>query len=335
MRAILIEGDGVGPEIIAAALAAVAATGVQLDWIEMPAGDIAFERWGEVAPARTLAAIADEGAALKGPSSTPSGGTRRSPNFYIRRGLDLFACVRPIVDRSRAIDILLVRENVEDLYGAIEWIAAPGVAQAVKVATERGCRRIASFALELAQREGRRRVTAVHKANNLKLTEAMFLAAVRDAGTDHEQVEVDDLLADTAAAAFVLRPHELDVVVANNTFGDLLSNVGAAVVGSVGLVASANHGPDGLVVTEPGHGSAPELAGTERANPLASIGAAALLLDGLGCHDEGLAIGDAVQEIREGPARTPDLGGVISTAEVGQEVAQAVRHILATKTCSP
>jgi isocitrate dehydrogenase (NAD+) len=331
MRVVRIDGDGIGPEIVAVAVDAVEATGVPVEWVEMPAGDVVFERSGEVVPRETLEAIREVGAALKGPFSTPSGGSRRSPNFYIRRDLDLFACVRPIVDRRRGIDILLVRENVEDLYGAIEWTAAPGVAHAVKVASEHGCRRIAEFAVALARRLGRRRLTVVHKANNLKLTEGMFLGAVREVAAVVDDLAVDDLLADTAAAEFVLCPEELDVVVTTNTFGDLLSSVGAAVVGSLGLVPSSNHGADGSIVTEPSHGSAPQLAGRGRANPVAAIGAAGMLLEGLGYADEGGAIRDAAEEIREEGIRTPDLGGVTSTSEVGQHVCGKVRQALSTE----
>jgi isocitrate dehydrogenase (NAD+) len=325
MRVVRIDGDGIGPEIISVAVDAIEATGVSIDWIDMPAGEIALERGGNVLPTETLEAIRETGAALKGPFSTPSGGSRRSPNFYIRRDLDLFACVRPIVDRPRGIDILLVRENVEDLYGAIEWSAAPGVAHAVKVATDRGCRRIGEFAALLARRLDRRRLTIVHKANNLKLTEEMFLCAVLDATATVDKLAVDDLLADTAAAEFVLHPEELDVVVTTNTFGDLLSSVGAAVVGSLGLVASSNHGANGLIVTEPSHGSAPDLGGTGRANPLAAITAAGMLLEGLGHEDEGRAIIAATHEVREAGVRTPDLGGVTSTREVGQQVCREIR----------
>jgi isocitrate dehydrogenase (NAD+) len=325
---VLIEGDGIGAEVIGAAVRVVQATGVVLDWEERPAGMACAERHGHPAPAATLEAIRRHGAALKGPFSTESGRGHRSANHYLRRDLGLYACLRPIVDPDRGVDILLVRENVEDHYAAIEWMATPDVAQAVKVASRAGCERVARFALALAERRGRRRVTVVHKANNLKLTEGLFLDVALWLAAEHPSLLVDDLLADTAAAELVLRPHELDVVLTSNTFGDLLANVGAAVIGGLGLVASGNYGDGGLVVTEPGHGSAPELAGTGRANPLAAIRAAGMLLDALGHPAEAAAVEAAAMRARSGGLVTADLGGRASTAEVAEEVALAVRRAL-------
>jgi isocitrate dehydrogenase (NAD+) len=327
-RAVLVRGDGVGPEVIETAVRVLDATGVAIEWEERAAGWDCLQRCGEVAPAETLAAIRRLGTALKGPFTTPSDTPHRSANYYIRRELDLYACVRPIADEPRGIDLLLVRENVEDHYGAIEWMATPDVAQAVKVASRAGCERIARFAFALARSRGRRRVTVVHKANNLKLTEGMFLRVALEVAREHPDLAVDDLLADAAAAELVTYPGRFDVVLTSNTFGDLLANVGAAVAGGLGLVASANHGPGGLLVTEPGHGSAPELAGLGRANPLAAIGAGAMLLAGLGRETEAAAIEQAMAEVRREGLVTPDLGGVASTAEVGDDVSRRLRRHL-------
>jgi len=326
---VLIQGDGIGPEVIGAAVRVVEASGAPIEWEERPAGLACAERHGHPAPVATLEAIRRHGAALKGPFSTESGRGHRSANHYLRRDLGLFACLRPIADEERGIDVLLVRENVEDLYGAIEWMATPDVAQAVKVASRRGCERVAAFAFDLARRRGRRRVTIVHKANNLKLTEGMFLEVAERLGAGYPELVVDDRLADTAAAQLVLEPQGFDVILTSNTFGDLLANVGAAVIGSVGLVASGNYGEDGLVVTEPGHGSAPELAGAGRANPLATICAAAMLLDALGLPPQARALELAVRRVRSGGLfTTADLGGRASTAEVAEEVAREVRREL-------
>jgi isocitrate dehydrogenase (NAD+) len=311
--------------VIGAAVRVVEATGLAIAWDERPAGMACAERHGHPAPAETLDAIRRHGAALKGPFSTESGRGHRSANHYLRRDLELYACLRPIADADRGVDVLLVRENVEDHYAAIEWMATPDVAQAVKVASRAGCERVARFAFDLAERRGRRRVTVVHKANNLKLTEGLFLAVAEEVAAEHPRIELDDRLADTAAAQLVLEPEGFDVILTSNTFGDLLANVGAAVVGSVGLVASGNYGPGGLIVTEPGHGSAPELAGTGRANPLAAIGAAAMLLDALGHPVEAAAIERGIEEARRGGFVTADLGGLASTAEVADAVARAVR----------
>jgi isocitrate dehydrogenase (NAD+) len=329
MHAVLVPGDGIGPEIAAAACAVVDATGVDVTWEERPAGLVALNSHGHVAPPETLQAIRAVGAALKGPSSTPTGGGHHSANHYIRRELELYANLRPITDRTRGIDVLLVRENIEDHYAAIEWTAAPGVAEALKVVTRAGSKRVAQFACELAAREGRRRLTVVHKANNLKLTEGLFLGTAAEVAAGYPALEVDDLIVDAAAAQLVTAPESLDVLLMTNTFGDILSNVGAAVVGSLGLLPSANYGPDGLVLAEGGHGSAPELAGTGRANPLGIAAAAGLLLEAKGYKDEAAAIAAAVEEVKQSGACTPDLGGDASTDEVAVQTAQLVRRRLA------
>jgi isocitrate dehydrogenase (NAD+) len=323
MQAVLIEGDGVGPEVVRAAVAAVEATGVDVEWEEAPAGWSAYERYGHPAPASTLDAVRRAGAALKGPFYTPSGGAVRSANFYFRHDLDLYACVRPIESLDGAVDVLLVRENVEDLYGAVEWTAAPGVAHAVKIATRRGSRRIAEFAFELAARRGRERVTVVHKANNLKLTEGLFLETARAAAAAYPQIELDDLLADAAAAELVSSPQTFDVILTSNSFGDLLANVGAAVVGSLGVVPSLNQSSD-CVVVEPGHGSADELAGTGRANPLATIAAAGMMLERFSYTREAEALHAGVRAVRAEGLVTPDLGGDATTAEVATEVCRRI-----------
>jgi isocitrate dehydrogenase (NAD+) len=328
MRVVLMPGDGIGPEIAAAASAVVDATDIDVTWEERPAGLVALDLYGHVAPPETLRAIRAVGAALKGPSSTAEGGGPRSANYYIRRELELYANLRPIADRTRGIDVLLVRENIEDHYAAIERTAAPGVTEALKVVTRAGSERVARFACELAAREGRRRLTVVHKANNLKLTEGLFLSTAAEVAADYPALEVDDLIVDAAAAQLVTAPESLDVLLMTNTFGDILSNVAAAAVGSLGLLPSANYGPDGLVLAEGGHGSAPELAGTGRANPLGIVAAAGLLLKAKGYQDEAAAIAVAVEEVKQS-ACTPDLGGDASTDEVAVQTAQLVRRHLA------
>jgi isocitrate dehydrogenase (NAD+) len=325
--AVLIEGDGIGREITSAALDVLAATGAVFEWHKHVAGLRAHALCGHTAPREMLQAIRDHGRALKGPFSTPSGGSIRSGNYYIRRELDLYACVRRIENPDDEIDILLVRENTEELYGSVEWEAVPGVLHAVRVISDVGCERIARFAFESAVAAGRRRVTIVHKANNLKLTEGRFLTICRHVGGEFPGIETDDLIADAAAAQLVTDPQSLDVIVTTNTFGDLLANVGAARASSLGTVASGNYGV-GRIVAEPGHGSAPELEGTGRANPIAMIGAGALLLRASGRDREADAIEEAVASVRVRRAVTPDLGGSSTTAEVAAEVAAAVRSEL-------
>jgi isocitrate dehydrogenase (NAD+) len=327
LRIVVIDGDGIGPEIVKAAQTVLEATGLTIQWQRRAAGLTAYRETGVVVTGETLTAIEEAGAALKGPFLTPSGGSTRSANWYIRRQLGLFAGLRPIQCRSQGIDLLIVRENVEDLYGAVEWQATPDVAHAVKIASRDGCRRIATFAFATALREGRRRVTVVHKANNLKLTDGMFLEVAREVSHDHPDVELNDMLVDTAAYTLVRDPHQFDVLLAPNTFGDILSSVGAALEGSLGLLPSLNVGVK-AVVAEAAHGAAPDLTGTNRANPVAMIRAAGMLLQALGRRREGAAIREAVEDVYAARVSTPDAGGTATTTEVAARVANRVQELL-------
>jgi isocitrate dehydrogenase (NAD+) len=318
-----IAGDGVGPELVAAGSKVLEATGLSPRWVDMPAGIGAYEEHGTTAPAHTLAAIRHHRTAIKGPFRTPSGGTIRSANYYIRRDLDLYACLRPLPVLPGRPPVLLVRENVEDLYAAIEWMATGDVAQAVKVSTREGCRRIACYAFDVARRYGRRKVTLVHKANNLKLTEGLFLDMATEVARGYDDVAFDDMLADTASATLVLTPDAFDVLLTSNTVGDILSSVGAAVAGSVGLVGSLNSG-HGIHVAEAAHGDAGELAGLDRVNPVAFFAGIVLLLQAIGRDREAsLLAGALAQQRRIGP-KTLDLGGQARTSEVTEYVCELV-----------
>lgn len=323
-----IAGDGVGPELMAAATSVIAATGLDVNWVDMPAGLAAYEATGMAAPLETLDAIRTHRCAIKGPFATPSGGEIRSANYYIRRELDLFVCLRPLpIDLERPA--LLVRENVEDLYGAIEWVT-DDTAHAVKVATRRGCERIARYAFELAVRERRERVTLVHKANNLKRTEGLFLDVATAVARDYPAVKFDDVLADTACARFVTDPLGFDVILTSNTFGDLLGSLGAAVAGGLGVVGSLNSGHD-VHVAEAGHGDASELAGRNIANPLAVLDSTRLLLREIGFTREAEALHQALRSVRESGPLPAELGGKGSTTEVASAVALALASQLDTK----
>ena len=299
----------------------MASIGLPVHWIDAPAGLAAFVEHGATMPTGTIEAVRAHKAAIKGPFATPSGGTIRSANYYLRRDLDLYACLRPIpIDQSRPI--LLVRENVEDLYAALEWQPSQDVAWAIKIATERGSRRIAEYGFELARRESRKKVTVVHKANNLKLTEGLFLNVARDVARKYPDIALDDMIADTACSTMILDPSYFDVIVTSNTFGDLLSNVGAATAGSLGLVGSLNSG-HGIHVAEAGHGDASELAGQDRVNPLAFLDSIRLLLNALGLAQHAAAVAAAVTETRRTGPRTLDLGGAARTSEIVGYVCQA------------
>lgn len=314
--------------MVAGARTVLEATAVPIAWTEAAAGEHALERSGHVLPPETLDMIRASGSALKGPTTTPSGGGHRSANFYLRHEFDLFGGVRRFVDAGRDIDVLLVRENLEDLYGAIEWEVVPGVTQALKVVTKAGSLRVSELAMRLAETRGRGRLTIVHKANNLKLTEGLFLRTAREAAADHPTLAVDDLLADSVAAMLVSAPQSLDVLLATNTFGDLLSSVAAASAGGPAITSTVNYGPGDLMVAEAGHGSAPELAGKEVANPLGLIGAAAMLLAEHSCAQEAEVLWQAIAAVRASGAVTPDLGGSASTSELADSVAAEVRSRL-------
>jgi isocitrate dehydrogenase (NAD+) len=318
-----IAGDGVGPELVAAGSRVIEVVGLPVRWTDADAGAGALERHGVSVPAATMDALRSCRAAIKGPFATPSGGQIRSANYYIRRELDLYACLRPLPVVADAPPVLLVRENVEDLYGAIEWMAGDDVAQAVKVATRRGCERIARYAFELTRRCGRRTVTVVHKANNLKLTEGMFLDTAVEVARGYPDIELTDLLADTAAATLVLAPETLDVVLTSNTIGDILSSVGAAVAGSLGLVGSLNSG-HGIHVAEAGHGDAGYLAGLDRVNPVAFFEGIALLLGEIGYPSEAAWVGQALAEQRRSGPSTLDMGGEAGTSEVAAYVCDLI-----------
>ncbi len=319
-----IAGDGVGPELVQAGTDVIEALGLDVRWIDMMAGMAAYHQTGATAPAATIEALRKYRLAIKGPFYTPNGGTIRSGNHYLRRMLDLYACLRPLPIVPGRPPVLLVRENLEDLYGAIEWMAAPGVAQAVKIASQGGCERITRYAFDLARSEGRTRVTLVHKANNLKLTEGLFLDVARGVAAAYPDVEFDDMLADTAASSLVLDPGRFDVIVTSHSIGDILSNLGAALAGSLGLVGSLDSSGE-VHVAEASHGAAEELAGKGRVNPLAFLRGVSLLLRAIGRDLEYERLTSSLDEAaRHGP-RTVDLGGQAHLADVVAHICQAVR----------
>jgi isocitrate dehydrogenase (NAD+) len=325
LEVVFIEGDGIGPEIVRASIEVLDATGVGIAWKRALAGTEAIEAEGHIAPAATIELVRAANSAIKGPTSTPVGGGSRSANFYVRQQLELFGGVRRFVDRSAGIDVVLVRENLEDLYGAIEWSSAPGVSHAVKVSTAAGARRVARLAFRLAREWKRERVTIVHKANNLKLTEGLFRETALEVAAEHPEIACEELLADSAAAQLARAPQEVDVMLATNTYGDLLSSVAAAGAGGPAAVSTANFGPGGLVVAEAGHGSAPSLAGTGSANPLGLLGGGAMLLAARGHGREAEAIWAAIASVREAGVLTPDLGGGATLEEVTAAVVAEVR----------
>jgi isocitrate dehydrogenase (NAD+) len=331
----LIPGDGIGPEITAATLQVLAATGIEFTWDQQFGGMAAVERAGDPLPEATLDSIRRTRIALKGPLTTPVGGGFRSINVALRKEFQLYANVRPaktIIPGGRydGIDIVLVRENLEGLYiGQERWVERNGdphgQAESVAVVTRDGAERVIRYAFEYAVKHERRKVTLVHKANILKHTSGLFLAVGREIARTYEgRVAVNELIIDNCAMQLVMRPEQFDVIVTTNLFGDILSDEISGLVGGLGLAPGGNIGEHGAIF-EAVHGSAPDIAGQGIANPSALILAAAMMLDHLGETAAGDRVRRAiVATIVADKVRTVDLGGAATTEEFGNAVARRV-----------
>ena len=326
----LIPGDGIGPEVTRAACRVVEAAGGNIEWDICLAGAAAIERTGEPLPKETLDSIIRNGAALKGPLATPIGGGYRSVNVQLRQSLDLYANFRParsipgVKSRYENIDLIVIRENTEGLYSGLEHTVVPGVVESLRIITARGSERIARFAFETARRQNRGKVTAVHKANILKLSDGLFLDTARRAAQDYPEIAYDECIVDAAAMRLVMHPETFDVMVMENLFGDILSDLTSGLVGGLGLTPSANIGERGAVF-EAVHGTAPDIAGRGLANPTAVVLSAALLLRHLRQDDPADRIEAAVRRvIAAGEHVTGDLGGRASTDEYTDALVAAV-----------
>jgi len=322
-RIAVIPGDGIGPEITDATLKLLAAVGFRPEWVYLDAGLAAIEKGKPAMPPETIECVREIGCALKGPTTTPSGGGHSSANVALRRALDLYANVRPARSlpgvqgpfSGKDLDLVIVRENTEGLYSGIEFMPHPDIAQAVKVITRPGCRRLVEYAFRMAEREGRQPVTAVHKANIMKMTDGMFLEVFREIAHRHPSIEANDIIVDNCCLQLVTRPERFNVLVAENLYGDIVSDLCAGLVGGLGLAPGANIGDD-CAVFEAVHGSAPDIAGKGVANPTALMLSAAMMLRHLGLADQAQMITDAViRACAEGKVLTRDLGGTATTAE--------------------
>ena len=318
---VLVPGDGIGPEVTTSARRVLEAAGLVADWVELPAGATALEQgYADVLPDETLAAIRTHKVALKGPVTTPVGKGFRSVNVQLRQKLDLYAAVRPVRSlpgvptRFTGVDLVIVRENTEGLYSGIENEIVPGVVTSLKVASEKGCTRIARWAFRYAAERGRRKVTVFHKANIMKLTDGLFLDCARRIHTEeYAGVEYEETIIDAACMKLVQDPARFDLLLMENLYGDLVSDLCAGLVGGLGVVPGANIGDDAAVF-EAVHGSAPDIAGRGIANPLACLMSGVMMLNHLGEQ----AIGERVKAaynavLAEGRVRTRDLGGSAST----------------------
>jgi isocitrate dehydrogenase (NAD+) len=322
----LIPGDGIGPEVTAAAQRVIEAAGVKIEWEVHEAGAAMAEKRGTVLPDDVLESVRRNRIALKGPIGTPIGKGFRSVNVSLRQALDLYANVRPIRSlpgvepRFEGTDIVIVRENTEDLYAGLELMILPGIAQSIKLITERGCARICEYAFDYAERLHRKRVTCVHKANIMKLSDGLYLETFRRVALKHPRIEPAEAIVDACAMQMVRSANALDVIVTLNLYGDILSDLGAGLVGGLGIVPGANIGEGGAVF-EAVHGSAPDIAGKGLANPTAVIQSGVMMLHHMGEHAAAQRIEAALLEVyRRREVRTADVGGTASTDEFTRAV---------------
>jgi len=326
----LIPGDGIGPEVTAAVTRILASAGVDIRWETFDAGVVAVEKYGTPLPQELLDSIRKNKLALKGPVTTPVGEGFTSVNVGLRKALDLYANLRPVKNiphvRSRFehVDLVIVRENTEDLYSGIEHEVVPGVIESIKIITESASMRIARFAFEYARRLKRTRVTAIHKANIMKMSDGLFINCAQAVSADYPDIGYDTQIVDAACMNLVMRPEKFDVLLLPNLYGDIVSDLCAGLVGGLGTVGAANLGVD-TGVFEAVHGSAPDIAGKNIANPTALLRSALLLLEHIGEGHAASRIEAALFRALTTPARTTrDLGGSASTTEFTDAIVQAL-----------
>jgi len=331
-RITLIPGDGIGPEVAANVVRIIEASGVDIQWETHYAGAQALEKFGETLPSELLESIKRNKVALKGPVTTPIGKGFTSVNVGLRKILDLYANLRPVRAlpnvpcRYPELDLIVVRENTEDLYSGIEHVVVPGVVESIKIITEKASTRIAKFAFEYSRREGRKKVTAVHKANIMKLSDGLFLDCFRNVAKDYPEIEADDKIVDNACMQLVMRPEQFDVMLLENLYGDIVSDLCAGLVGGLGLVPGANIGEHGSVF-ESVHGSAPDIAGQGIANPTALLQSGILMLRHLDERAAAEKIEKAMLAVfAGGKVRTRDIGGTAKTAEFADAIISKMRE---------
>ena len=328
----LIPGDGIGPELATATRSVLEATGIAFEWDVQEAGEATIASEGTPLPERVIESIRRNGVAIKGPITTPVGSGFRSVNVGLRQALELYANVRParsmpgVETRYDNVDLIIVRENTEDLYAGIEHRVGPDAAESIKIITRAASQRIARYAFEYAIRNGRRKVTAVHKANIMKLSDGLFLESCQQVAAEYEgRVAFEDRIVDNMCMQLVQKPELYDVLVLPNLYGDIVSDLAAGLVGGLGVAPGANIG-ETAAVFEPVHGSAPKYAGQDKANPTALILSAALMLRHIGETDVAARVETAVRSvIAEGTTVTYDLGGSAGTDEFAEAVAARVQ----------
>lgn len=322
----LIPGDGIGPEVIHAARKVIEAAGVDINFEVVRAGAGVIDEYGTPLPQNVIESIKKNSVALKGPVTTPVGTGFRSVNVGLRQALNLYANVRPIrtlngiPSRFSDVDLIVVRENSEDLYAGVEHMVGEDAAESIKIITRKASERIVKFAFELALKQDRKKVTAVHKANIMKCTDGLFLKCAREVAGKYSNVTYEDVIVDAMSMKLVMNPEKYDVLVMPNLYGDILSDLAAGLVGGLGMVPGANIGELGAVF-EPAHGSAPDIAGKGIANPTAAILSAVMMLRFIDEEKAAMKIEQAVEKVfAEGSTLTVDLGGTASTLEFTKKI---------------
>lgn len=330
----LIPGDGIGPEVTQATQRVLDAAGAEIEWETHVAGAEAMALAGEPLPNELVDSIRRNRVALKGPVTTPVGSGFRSINVRLRKTLNLFANLRPVrslpgvPSRFQGVDLVVVRENTEDLYSGLEHEVVPGVVESLKIITRVASTRIARFAFDHAQKHGRKRITAVHKANIMKLSDGLFLECFREVAREHPEIEADDRIIDNMCMQLVVRPEDYDVLLLENLYGDIVSDLAAGLVGGLGVCPGANIGED-LAVFEAVHGSAPDIAGKNLANPLALIQSAVLLLRHIDQRSVADRIDAAIEVVLAQDIRTGDIGGTASTTEFTDALVSSIEKAAA------
>ncbi|MGH9854157.1 MAG: isocitrate dehydrogenase (NAD(+)) [Blastocatellia bacterium] len=329
----LIPGDGIGSEITGAVVRIIEASGVEIEWENFIAGAEALSRYGDPLPEPVLESIKRNRVALKGPLTTPVGTGFTSVNVRLRKTLDLYANLRPVrtlpglVTPFGDLDLVVVRENTEDLYSGIEHVVVPGVVESLKIITEKASTRIARFAFEYSRRENRKKVTAIHKANIMKLSDGLFLDCFRKVAVEYPEITADDKIVDNACMQLVMKPQQFDVLLLENLYGDIVSDLAAGLVGGLGVVPGANIGELGSVF-EAVHGSAPDIAGKNLANPTALLQSAIMMLRHLGERAAADLIERAmIHTLANKQVRTRDLNGTASTTEYTEAIVASMREL--------
>lgn len=328
----MIPGDGIGPEIADATVRVIEASGVDIEWEVVEAGEKVMEKEGTPLPDYVLDSVKRNKVALKGPITTPVGTGFRSVNVALRKALDLYANLRPArsypgtKSRYDNIDLVIVRENTEDLYAGVEHKVGDDAGESIKIITRKASERIVRFAFEYARRENRKKVTAVHKANIMKYTDGLFLECARNVAVNYPDIEFEDRIVDNMSMQLVMKPELYDVLVLPNLYGDIVSDICAGLVGGLGLAPGANIG-DEIAVFEPVHGSAPKYAGQNKVNPVAIILSGVLMLKHLGENEAAARIDKAVAHVlAEGIHVTYDLGGEAGTSEMADAIIKRLKQ---------